>query len=87
MKTILKIDIEDNGLSFAECKIETELDIKRLVASLLVLMTEDEKFKTAIMAAATNMLCQPETVKQMSEKAKDSAKTKISGNQNSNIKN
>lgn len=52
MKTLLKIEVDSQGISRSECDIDQEIDAKRLVASLLGLMTESERFEAAINTAA-----------------------------------
>lgn len=86
MKTLLKIDIADDGLAFAECNLESELDIKRLISSLLALMTRNENFKTAVLSSVALMLQSPEEVAKLAEASQLSAQTKIFGTDTNNSK-
>ncbi len=86
MKTLLKIDIADDGLAFAECNLESELDIKRLISSLLALMTRNENFKTAVLSSVATMLRSPKDVEDLTEASKISAQQKIFGRDTNNSK-
>lgn len=87
MKTLLKIDITDNGLSFAECDLENELDIKRLISSLLVLMAQNKNLKDAILSSVALMLQSPEDVEKLTEASLISAQQKIFSRDTNNSKN
>lgn len=85
MKTLVKIEVNDSGISYSECEVETELDTKRLIASILVLMNENENFKKAIMESASIMQSYPNGVKILSEISKRSAEAKL-GNEKQSSK-
>ena len=85
MKTLVKIEIDNNGISYSECEVETELDTKRLIASLLTLMNENENFKKAIMESASIMQSYPNGVRILSEISKRSAEAKL-GNEKQSSK-
>ena len=82
MKTVLKIDIGDDGISCVECHINNDLDLKRLVSSFLVMMTEDEQFKSVVMSSAAAMISMPDEVRKLTEISEISAQAKILGGLN-----
>ena len=77
MKTLVKINVDDGGISYSECEVETELDTKRLIANFLVLMNENENVKKAIMESASIMQSYPNGVRILSEMSKRSAEAKL----------
>lgn len=85
MKTLVKIKVDDGGISYSECEVETELDTKRLIANILVLMNENENFKKAIMESASIMQSYPNGVRILSEMSKRSAEAKL-GNEKQSSK-
>ena len=86
MKTVLKIEIDDNGISRAECNISNDDEMKRLAASLIVMMNEDQKFKTSVMLAASATLRHPFTVKDLAELSRMSAQAKMFGGEHNKTK-
>lgn len=82
MKTVLKIDIGDDGIPCVECHINNDLDLKRLVSSFLVMMTKDEKFKSVVMSSAAAMISMPDEVRKLTEISEISAQAKILGGLN-----
>ncbi|MGN1210366.1 MAG: hypothetical protein ACI4TM_01675 [Candidatus Cryptobacteroides sp.] len=86
MKTVLKIDIGDDGISCVECHLNDDLDLKRLVSSFLVMMTRDENFKTVVMSSAAAMISMPEKVKELTKISEISAQAKILGGMNNKTK-
>lgn len=82
MKTVLKIDIGDDGISCVECYINNDLDLKRLVSSFLVMMTKDEQFKSVVMSSAAAMISMPDEVRKLTEISEISAQAKILGGLN-----
>lgn len=81
MKTVLKIDIGDDGISCVECHINNDLDLKRLVSSFLVMMTRDENFKSVVMSSAAAMM-----VKKLTKISEMSAQAKMLGGLNNKTK-
>ncbi|MBR4228044.1 MAG: hypothetical protein IKR72_02975 [Bacteroidales bacterium] len=75
MKTVLKIEIDDNGISRAECNISNDDE-----------MNEEQKFKTSVMLAASATLRHPFTVKDLSELSKMSAQAKMFGGEQNKTK-
>lgn len=82
MKTVLKIDIGDDGISCVECHINNDLDLKRLVSSFLVMMTKDEQFKSVVMSSAAAIISMPDEVRKLTEISEISAQAKILGGLN-----
>ena len=81
MKTVLKIDIGDDGISCVECHINNDLDLKRLVSSFL-----DEQFKSVVMSSAAAMISMPDEVKKLTKISEMSAQAKLLGGLNNKTK-
>ena len=86
MKTVLKIDIGDDGISCVECHINNDLDLKRLVSSFLVMMTKDEQFKSVVMSSAAAMIIMHDEVKKLTKISEMSAQAKLLGGLNNKTK-
>ena len=86
MKTVLKIDIGDDGISCVECHINNDLELKRLVSSFLVMMTRDENFKSVVMSSAAAMISMPDEVKKLTKNSEMSAQAKMLGGLNNKTK-
>ena len=86
MKTVLKIDIGEDGISCVECHINNDLDLKRLVSSFLVMMTRDENFKSVVMSSAAAMISMPDEVKKLTKISEMSAQAKMLGGLNNKTK-
>ena len=84
MKTLLKIDLRDDGVSAVSCDVVTDLEGKRLAAAMIVLAHSDDRFLQAMMSAAITIAEHPAESKRLSDLSKLSAAAKGSGNKPAN---
>lgn len=87
MKTILKVEVDEQGLSYAHCNLADEQSIKQLIVSFLVLMTKHNGFHQSVISAVKTMQENPELVKQISEASQIHAAEKLFGRKDNTSKN
>lgn len=86
MKKLLEINLREDGLSIAECNLDSELDCKRLAAAFIAIACESSAFAYSLMDASNSLRDYGEEAKKLAELGKRSAAAKMFINQNTKNK-